>query len=55
MDVIVQQHRQIFHHKEAHQQRPLAMNFRHIALKQWQPCQTKTITKDDINQMKEVQ
>ena len=30
MDVMVLQYGQLFHHEEAHQQKPDAMNFRHM-------------------------
>ena len=40
MDAMVLQHRQIFHHEEAHQQKQQAMNFRHSVTMATRPIQS---------------
>ena len=41
MDIMEQQHVQLFHHEEAQQQKPDAMNFRYMLCNHGNPAKSK--------------
>ena len=51
MDIMEQQHIQLYHHEEAQQQKPDALNFRHMLCNHGNPAKSKTITKADSSWM----